>query len=126
MRLLLDTHVVLWMSSDPNAVSLELQDAMRGGATAVVSVASLWEIALKMAKGKLVAPDDFPMHVSAAGITLLPVSERHAWAARSAPDALRTADPFDRMLHTQARLEGLTLATRDAALLRSGIAVLRA
>ena len=126
MKLLLDTHVVLWAFSDPMLVSLELRDALRRRTPATVSVASLWEIAIKSAKGKLEAPEDLPERLLDAGFDILSISLRHAWAVRSMPAALSTADPFDRLLYTQARVEGLTLATRDAALLRSGIDVLRA
>ncbi|MEP6966535.1 MAG: type II toxin-antitoxin system VapC family toxin [Pseudomonadota bacterium] len=126
MKLLLDTHVVLWAFEDPMSVSHELREELRRRAPAVVSVASLWEIAIKSAKGKLKAPDDLPKRLLEAGFEILPVSLRHAWAIRAAPATLRTADPFDRLLYAQAELEGLTLATRDEALLRSGLDVLRA
>jgi PIN domain nuclease of toxin-antitoxin system len=126
LKLLLDTHVVLWALEDPMLVSPALREALRDGASAVVSAASLWEIALKSAKGKLAAPDDLPSLLVAGGIEILPVSARHAWAVRSPPAPLRTADPFDRLIHAQAVMEGFTLATRDAALLESGAMVLRA
>ncbi|MGI9169200.1 MAG: type II toxin-antitoxin system VapC family toxin [Caulobacteraceae bacterium] len=126
MKLLLDTHVLLWVFDDPMSVSAELREALRRRTWAAASVASLWEIAIKSAKGKLEAPDDLPTRLAAAGFAILPVTARHAWAVRTAPAALRTADPFDRLLYAQARLQGLTLATRDGALLRSGIEVLEA
>lgn len=126
MKLLLDTHVVLWAFEDPMSVSAELREALRRRTWAAVSAASLWEIAIKSAKGKLEAPDDLPTLLAGAEFEILPVTARHAWAVRAAPAALRTADPFDRLIYTQATLEGLTLATRDDALLRSGLDVLKA
>ena len=126
MKLLLDTHVVLWAFQSRDLLSERLIEAMRRGTPMVVSVASLWEIAIKSAKGKLKTPADFPRVLAQAGLEILPVSARHAWAVRALPAALRTADPFDRLLYAQARIEGLTLATRDEALLRSGGDVLRA
>jgi PIN domain nuclease of toxin-antitoxin system len=126
LKILFDTHVILWAFDDPECLSADLLTAIRTGAHKVASVASLWEVALKIARGKLVAPDDLPDRLIKAGFEILPVTARHAWAVRSASDHLETADPFDRLLFTQAKLEGLTLATRDRALLRSGAAVLEA
>ena len=126
MKLLFDTHVILWAFENPESLSADLLTAIRAGAHKVASVASLWEIALKIARGKLVAPDDLPDRLLKAGFEILPVTAGHAWAVRSANDRLKTADPFDRLLFTQAKLEGLVLATRDRALLRSGAAVLEA
>lgn len=126
MKLLFDTHVVLWAFDDPGRLSPDLLEAMRRRTQVVVSVASLWEIALKIARGKLTAPEDLPQRLVAAGFELLPVTAQHAWDVRSTPNLLATADPFDRILFCQARREGLTLVTRDDALLRSGAGVLRA
>jgi PIN domain nuclease of toxin-antitoxin system len=126
MKLLFDTHVILWALDDPSKLSSALLDAMRRRTPVVVSAASLWEIALKMARGNLRAPPDLPERLVAARVEMLPVTARHAWETRAAPTPLRTADPFDRILFSQAKLEGLTLATRDEALLRSGVDVLEA
>ncbi len=92
----------------------------------LVSVASLWEIAIKSARGRLRVPEDFPSRILDAGIELLPVTANHAWSVRGGPAGLATADPFDRLILAQAMIEGLTLATRDRALLASGIDVLKA
>jgi PIN domain nuclease of toxin-antitoxin system len=126
LKLLFDTHVVLWAFDDPSVLSPAMLEAMRRRTPIVVSVASLWEIALKMARGKLSVPEDLPQRLVAAGFEILPVSAQHAWDVRSTPNPLATADPFDRILFCQAQREGLTLATRDDALLRSGAAVIRA
>ena len=126
MRLLFDTHVVLWAFEKPLSLSPALLEAMRRRTPGVVSVASLWEIALKVARGKLSAPEDMPQRLVAAGFEIMPVTARHAWNVRFTPNPLATADPFDRMLFSQARLEGLTLVTRDRALLRSGADMLEA
>lgn len=79
-----------------------------------------------MARGKLSAPEDLPERLVAAGFEILPVTAQHAWDVRSAPNSLATADPFDRILFCQARRERLTLATRERALLTSGVEVLKA
>jgi PIN domain nuclease of toxin-antitoxin system len=126
LKLLLDTHVALWAFDDPASLSEALREAMRRRPSIVVSVASLWEIAIRAAKGKLRAPDDLPRLLVEAGFQVLPVAAQHAWAIKQAPPSLLTSDPFDRLLWAQAKVEGLTLATRDKALLRSGIDVLKA
>ena len=126
MKLLFDTHIILWSLEAPETLSPEFQRAMSQGAVAVASVASLWEIAIKVAKGKIRAPVDLPRLLVQAGFEMLPVSARHAWEVRSSARVLATSDSFDRLIHAQAKVEGLTLATRDAALLRSGVDVMAA
>lgn len=81
-------------------------------AGAVVSTASLWEIAIKSALGKLDAPDDLPQRVQQLGFELLAVSAEHAWQVRTLP-APRHADPFDRLLIAQAQVERLPVLTAD-------------
>jgi PIN domain nuclease of toxin-antitoxin system len=126
--LLLDSHVVLWVLEGDRNLSSELIEALRATPRAelVVSAASLWEIAIKVAKGKLHAPSDLPARLRSDGFELLPVSPAHAWAVRSLPFSLRTRDPFDKLIVAQAKTEGLTLATRDRALLSSGVDVMPA
>ena len=126
MKLLFDTHVLLWTIEDATSLSEPLAQALRRRMPVVASVASFWEIAIKVARGKLVAPANMPERLVAMGFEILPVHTRHAWAIRSAPAALKTADPFDRLLYAQALVDGLTLATRDAAILASGVDVLKA
>lgn len=128
MRLLLDTHVVLWALEGDSLLSRELIEAMRSRpqSDCVVSAASLWEIAIKVAKGKLRAPHDLPDRIKRDGFEILPIMAEHAWAVRNLSDALAHKDPFDRIIFTQAKLEKLTLATRDAVLLQSGLDIIRA
>ena len=126
MRLLLDTHVVLWLLDDPQLVSPAMLHILRRRPVLVVSVASLWEIAIKRAKGKLRAPDDLPDRLIRAGFELLPVTAAHAWAVRAPTFGPVHKDPFDRLLYAQALIERLTFATRDAELLASGLDVTEA
>lgn len=79
----------------------------------LVSTASLWEIAIKAALGKLDAPDDLPERVPALGFQMLPVSVDHAWHVRALP--LHHGDPFDRLLIAQAQIERLPIVTADPA-----------
>jgi PIN domain nuclease of toxin-antitoxin system len=126
VRLLLDTHVLLWHLSAPETLSREVAAEMARATDVAISAASLWEIGLKTAKGKLTVPDDLPEIIRTVGIRILPITAAHAWAVRSPAPSLATADPFDRLIYAQAMIEGLTLATRDRALLASGVAAIEA
>ena len=124
MRLLLDTHALLWwLSADPT-LDAAAASAIADAETVMVSAASAWEISIKQAVGKLTGPDDLAGELVANAFTPLPVTVEHALAAGALPPHL--ADPFDRMLVAQARLEGLTLVTRDRRLASYGVAQLRA
>jgi len=89
-----------------------------------LSAASIWEIALKRASGKLRAPDDLLDAIAAAGFETLAVTAGHAALAGALPPIHR--DPFDRMLVAQARIESLTIVTRDQRLGMYGVDVLGA
>ena len=80
----------------------------------LVSAASAWEVAIKMALGRLTLPEPFANGVDASGFERLAVAFEHAAAAGSLPDHHR--DPFDRMLVAQAQLEGCTLVSHDKLL----------
>ena len=125
MRLLVDTHALLWAIGDPERLRDAARTALWDPRNEVrVSVASVWEIGIKRALGKLTAPDDLGPHLEAANFVPLPISLEHASAAGSLP--LHHRDPFDRMLIAQAQIESLTLVTRDARFARFGVQVLEA
>lgn len=113
-RLLVDSHVLLWHVLDDSRLgpaptaAIEADDAQ-----VVVSVASLWEIAIKSGLGKLQAPDDLPERVEELGFESLTVTPEHAWRVRSLPHHHR--DPFDRLLIAQAQLERLPIVSADSA-----------
>lgn len=112
MRQLLDSHTLLWfVLGDRRRISPPLQARIEEGAT--VSIASLWEIAIKSALGKLQAPDDLPQRVEELGFELLGVTVEHAWAVRHLPHHHR--DPFDRLLIAQAQIEQLPIVSVDPA-----------
>jgi PIN domain nuclease of toxin-antitoxin system len=125
-RLLLDTHVLIWWrASDRPAISTAAYDAIADPASEVfVSVASVWEIAIKRALGKLHAPGSLTQAIGAVGFRELPIAALHAEQAGGLP--LHHTDPFDRMLVAQAQAEGLTVVTRDANIPRYGIRTLMA
>ncbi len=112
MRLLLDTHVVLWWLGGSPDLADELAELLRTEPDVFVSAASVWEAAIKQASGKLAGPPDLP-ELMRSDFAELDVTGRHTIEAARLPPLHR--DPFDRVLVAQARLEGLTLVTRDAA-----------
>jgi PIN domain nuclease of toxin-antitoxin system len=124
VRLLLDTHALLWWLAD-EGLSTQAHDAIADPATvAVVSAVSAWEISIKKALGKLAAPDDLGHQVQAGGFLPLPVSIAHGVAAGQL--ARHHEDPFDRILIAQARAEGLTIVTRDKRFADYDVALLLA
>ncbi len=127
MKLLLDTHVLLWWLADDARLSDECRVAMRAPDTDVfVSAASIWEIAIKCSIGKLEISSDVEIHTlaTANGFANLDVTPHHAAAVRDLP--LHHSDPFDRLLVAQARIERLTLATADPALASYRVPILAA
>lgn len=115
MRLLLDTHVLLWATAEPERLAERLRHALAvPGNTVFVSAASVWEIAIKRALGRIVFPlEDLDAVLARAGFEDLPIAAAHAIAAGGLPR--HHADPFDRMLIAQAQVEDLTLVSEDAA-----------
>lgn len=116
MRLLLDTHALLWWYTADSRLSRRAQAAIQDETNDVlVSAASAWEIATKHRLGKLAeAPDAYPRFEELAsrnGFAYVPISHRHGLRAGSYLAA--HGDPFDRMLAAQADLDGLVLVTRD-------------
>jgi len=111
VRLLLDTRAFLWWREDSRRLSPELRRAIGAAAPCCVSAASAWEVALKMRAGKIRLPGPFADAVTESRMEALPITLAHAAAAAELPDY--HADPFDRLLIAQARLEGLTLVTHD-------------
>lgn len=125
MRLLLDTHALLWWLADDGMLSPTAREAIADGANLIaVSAASAWEISIKRASGKLVTPDDLEAQIAANGFVALPITVGDGLKAGSLPR--HHDDPFDRMLVAQAQAEGLTVVTRDARLARYDVDVLPA
>lgn len=92
-----------------------------GSTPVLYSAASVWEIAIKRAAGRLTAPDDLLDALVADGFVELPIAARHAAAAGALPP--RHGDPFDEMIVAQARLDGLTVITGDDRLRDYGVPV---
>ena len=124
MRLLLDTHVVLWWLTDDPALAEDLRGALDSDPDVHLSPVTVWEVAIKQAAGKLKGPPDLAERVRDAGFRTLPITADHAVEAGRLPMLHR--DPFDRMLVAQARCAGLTLVTRDADIQRYDVDLLPA
>jgi PIN domain nuclease of toxin-antitoxin system len=119
MRLLLDSNAFLWLLYTPEVLGGSARTVIAAADTASVSTATLWEFAIKHAKGKLPHPPaDLAAGCDALGLDELPVARRHLVAL--ADVVLPHADPFDTLLVAQAMMDGLTLVTADAKLLASG------
>jgi PIN domain nuclease of toxin-antitoxin system len=115
MRLLLDTHVFLWVVAGSPRLKPAARRLIESADETWVSAASLWEIAIKVRLGRLRAdPLELAAAIEASGYTELPVRAMHA--AGGAPLAPHHHDPFDRLLIAQAIAEPLRLLTADAAL----------
>ena len=114
MRLLLYTHIFLWWHGDDRRLERAARDEIRAAEAVIVSAASAWEVAIKVATGRLRLDEAFEQSVDVNGFDKLGVDFRHAAAAAALPRL--HGDPFDRMLIAQALVEGLTLVTHDARL----------
>lgn len=114
MRLLVDSHVLLWhLTDDPRlgpkaTAAIEVQNA-----EVMVSAASLWEIAIKVGLGKLKAPDDLPERIEPLGFHLLDITADDTWRVRMLPH--HHGDPFDRLLIAQAQAQSMPIVTGDPA-----------
>ena len=112
MRILLDTHVVLWQLEGTRTVGPRAQRAIEQATELLFSVVSFAEIGVKAAVGKLTVPDDLREHIVESGLRMLGLTADHGLAVAGLP--LHHRDPFDRLLIAQARTEGVTLLTADA------------
>ena len=124
MSLLLDTHIVLWWLSDDSTLAAEIKDRLDHESDVYVSAATIWEVAIKQSIGKLQKPEDLPERVRDSGFRHLDINVEHAIAAGRLP--LIHCDPFDRMLIAQAKVEHLTLVTRDAEIAKYDLEILAA
>lgn len=124
MRLLLDTHALVYALARPEALGEETRAVLVDPAHEVYfSAASIWEIEIKAALGKLERPSaDVAVEARAQGFTELVITSEHAVRAARLP--LHHRDPFDRMLVAQALEEGLSLVTDDALVAAYDVAVL--
>ena len=125
MRLLLDTHLILWWQGMRDKVPATAKDLIENTAEAVyVSRASLWEMAIKVNQGKLnLNMSRFCQRVVADGFAWLPIENAHILQISQLPIFADHKDPFDRLLVAQAISEPLILLTVDSKLARYGTTI---
>lgn len=121
MRILLDTHVFLWVVSDSPRLSQTARTQIEKAAEVFVSVASLWEISIKSVTGKIDADiEAMAWAIHESGFNELPVRASHAVQVSKLPPLNGHKDPFDRLLVAQSMAEPLVLLTADAHLAAYG------
>jgi PIN domain nuclease of toxin-antitoxin system len=123
--LIVDAHAALWALGSPDELSTAALSAITSPSNdVVVSVASIWEIAVKRAAGRLEAPPGIAQGLEELGFTAVPITAADAERAAGLP--MHHRDPFDRMVIAQALRLDAVLVTRDAALTAYGVEVLEA
>jgi len=115
MKYLLDTHTVIWLAVNPSALSKSADYAIfDSGNESCVSIASAWEVAIKIGTGKLRfvgGVSEFFKIINENGFGLLPITENHVTTLELLP--ILHKDPFDRLLISTALAENLTIITAD-------------
>jgi PIN domain nuclease of toxin-antitoxin system len=125
LKLLLDANAFIWAYARPTELSPAARRALNDVANdRLVSIASLWEIAIKMSIGKLAFAENLAQALDDIAATSLPITLVHVARVRSLPFHHR--DPFDRMMIAQAIEEGMTIVTRDRRVAPYGVPVLMA
>lgn len=123
MRILLDSHTLLWWLHTPERIIPKARLALCDTSNELfASAASIWELGLKVSKKKLVLPKNFDDSIKESGIETISFSAEQAIVSLELPPFHR--DPFDRALIAQCLSESLTLATRDSQILRYRLNVL--
>lgn len=117
MRILIDTHVFLWLLCDPDRLSINWRSLIEEPSNELyLSIGSLWEIAIKASLKKLSLPIPFRIlaeeYVESLGIDMLPITLPHLALVESLPR--HHADPFDRLLIAQAVVEQLSVMSVDS------------
>lgn len=122
MRLLLDTHALMWWLGNSRSLKADARSAIASADIVWVSAATALEVAIKARLGKLHVESPVEAMARRAGFDELPVTLRHADHVRLLP--AHHEDPFDRLLVAQAQLEGATLVTHDRQLGRYEVPIL--
>jgi PIN domain nuclease of toxin-antitoxin system len=124
VKVLTDTHSLVWALSDPGSLSVKARNILTE-AEVVTSAANLWELLLKMRKSDALLANPVPWwekYVVETGIPILPIRSSHVLALGRLPGVHK--DPFDRILVAQAVVENLPIISKDTVLAQYGIAVI--
>lgn len=125
MRVLVDTHAVLWWLADDPQLSAAARQAIGAAGEPLFSAGTLFELAVKASLGKLTVADEWAEELLTEGFALLAISPAHARALRELPyvevNGRPLRDPFDRLFVAQAGVEGVPIVTRDPAIRAHGI-----
>lgn len=125
MRLLLDSNALIFAVAQPTGLSPPARQALQDPTNdRFVSIAAMWEIAIKLSLGKLSLPDNIPAALDIIGASPLEITPTHIVRVQGLP--LHHRDPFDRMMIAQALEENLTIVTRDRAFRVYGVPLLAA
>ena len=120
---LLDTHTLLWWIDADERLGRQARAAIESTHRVLVSDVSLWECAIKVSTGKFEAVPDvltwFDRHVAEQRFASLAIDKRHLAGVAALP--LHHRDPFDRLLVSQARIEGFAVLTDDATISEYGV-----
>ena len=123
MRLLLDTHTLIWWATDDSALTSRARDRIAGSEEDLVSAATAWEMAIKVSLGRLPSAFDlvtnFEDSLRSRGFQVLAISAAHGIRAGLLPGPHK--DPFDRMLIAQAQAENLAIVSSDQIFDRYGV-----
>ncbi len=115
MKLLLDTHTFLWFINNSPQLSIDAKNLIESDVDLLLSIASLWEIAIKVSIGKLTIPNTYdqfiPQQVQLNDMEVLPISLAHLAVVTTLPFHHR--DPFDRLLIAQAMVEKMSIISAD-------------
>jgi PIN domain nuclease of toxin-antitoxin system len=122
VKLLLDTHVILWWQTDDRRLKAQARKAIATADLVWVSVASGWEVAIKVSLRRLRLSEPFDLLVRTNEFTELPIALRHTERLADLPP--HHPDPFDRLLAAQALVEGATVVTHDRAFEPYGVPVI--
>lgn len=124
VKLLLDTQVLLWALGDDPKLGLAAHSTIADTDNEVfVSPVAVWEIIIKQALGKLVAPNNLGAEIAIAGFSELPITFGHVERVRTLPRIHK--DPFDRLLIAQAQVENLSLVTRDGEIPKYNVVTMK-
>lgn len=118
MRLLLDTQIFIWAMDNDRRLTKKSRAMIDNAERRFVSLASAWEVAIKVGLGKMAVAEPFEPAITANGFEPLLITFSHVAAVQHLPNHHR--DPFDRLLIAQAVSEGLTLISADRSLAKYG------